>query len=206
MRSNMDTKIQNIEDAMYLLQKRKENTFVSIRETERVVSTRDAILPIMERLALDRYSFRQASVASVVIDKAQAMLLVRSQVKEVYADVISTPALMYLGEYHTRCLFTKSVSSIEECELASEEHVQEEKLVLDIDDYNQAYDILLGEYDRQRGAETWDDFEEETEDAFDETAQKMTAENEIGVQTDETKEQTRKGKRGRRKKVISKAV
>lgn len=202
----MDTKIQSIEDAMYLLQKRKENTFVSIRGTERVVSTRGAILPIMERLALDRYSFRQASVASSVIDKAQAMLLVRSQVKEVYADVISEPALMYLGEYHTRCLFEKRVPVIEADDMAKVENAQEEKLVLDIEDYNQAFDILQGEYDRQRGAEQWDDFEDEIieTDALKEAEKNMTAD-EIGVQTDEAETQ-KKGKRGRKKKVISEAV
>jgi len=136
----MERKIQDIEDAIYLLQKKKETTFVSIRGTERYVSSKIGIEPLLDRLTVDKYSFADGVVADKQIDKAKAMILVKSQVREVYAKLISEPALEYFGEYHVRCLFAGRVPSFGEAENCFESEV------MDTDDYNEAYNRMLAHY------------------------------------------------------------
>lgn len=56
---------------------------------------------------------KNASVADKVIGKAAAALLTAGKVKEVYADVISQPALHLLQEAHIKTSFKQTVDHIE---------------------------------------------------------------------------------------------
>lgn len=82
-----------------------------------------------------------ASVADKVVGKAAAMLLVRGGAIEVYAEVISEPALEALKRHNVPCVFGECVPNIINrnktgiCPM--------EQAVLDENDIEKAYGILV---------------------------------------------------------------
>ena len=77
----------------------KENLFnlVVYKENKFHTSNKRGVLPLVELLE-SNINFRSASAADKVVGKATSFLYVLLGVKEVYADVISKPALKVLQE------------------------------------------------------------------------------------------------------------
>lgn len=92
-------------------------------------------------LSLQSGSLAGASVADKVVGKAAAMLLVRGGAIEVYAEVISEPALEVFKRHGVPCVFGELVPNIINrnktgiCPM--------EQAVLDVDDIEKAYGILI---------------------------------------------------------------
>lgn len=92
-------------------------------------------------ISLQSGSLTGAFVADKVVGKAAAMMLVRGGAIEVYAEIISLPALEFLKKHKVICLYGELVPNIINrnktgiCPM--------EKAVLDETDVNRAYKILV---------------------------------------------------------------
>lgn len=98
------------------------------------------IKPLLTELDKDINFFVNAAVADRVIGKAAALLMVLAKVNEVYAAVISLPAISVFERFSIPFSFGKKVDRIENrtntglCPM--------ESLCMDIDDPNAAFAVL----------------------------------------------------------------
>lgn len=92
-------------------------------------------------LSLQTGALSGACVADKVVGKAAAMLLVRGGAVEVYAEVISSPALEVLKNHKIICLYGKEVPNI--INRTKTGICPMEQAVLGVDDIEKAYKILL---------------------------------------------------------------
>ena len=92
-------------------------------------------------LSLQDGSLSGASVADKIVGKAAALLLVRGGAVEVYAEVVSEPALKVLEKHRILCIHGEVVENIQNrvrsgiCPM--------ESAVSEIDDPQKAYEVLL---------------------------------------------------------------
>ncbi len=82
-----------------------------------------------------------AFAADKVIGKAAAMLFVRGKIGEVYAELISEPALEVFERHGVPCSYKKCVPNIINREGTG--MCPMERAVLDVDDVEKAYEILI---------------------------------------------------------------
>lgn len=82
-----------------------------------------------------------ASVADKVVGKAAAMLLVRGGAAEIYAEVISEPALEVFEEHVVYCAYNTLVPNI--INRAKDGLCPMEQAVLGVNDIERAYEILV---------------------------------------------------------------
>lgn len=91
---------------MDLLDKAKEllkqdnHTFVAVSDRDVYTSSMHGIVPIISKVEEDALYFKGYYVADKVIGKSAAMLLIRSQIACLYAEVLSEHAKNILDEYH----------------------------------------------------------------------------------------------------------
>lgn len=95
---------------------------------------------IKKLLELQNGSLSGAFVADKVVGKAAAMLLVRGGALEVYAEIISEPALNVLKEHHVLCLYGAVVPNIINREGTG--ICPMEQAVLNVSDIEKAHVIL----------------------------------------------------------------
>lgn len=95
---------------------------------------------IKSLLALQTGSLTGAFVADKIIGKAAAMLLARGGAIEVYAEVISEPALKVLHDRHILCVYEKLVPNIINREGTG--ICPMESAVLNMDGLDAAFEIL----------------------------------------------------------------
>lgn len=91
-------------------------------------------------LSLQSGSLTGAFVADKIVGKAAAMLLVRGGALEVYAEVISEPALETLKKHKVICIYGELVPFIENNDKTG--LCPMEQAVLKIDDVAIAYEVL----------------------------------------------------------------
>lgn len=92
-------------------------------------------------LSLEPGSLTGAFVADKIVGKAAAMLLVRGGTIEVYAEIISEPALEVLKKHKIICLYGTLVPNIINRDKTG--ICPMEEAVLGIDDVKTAYEILV---------------------------------------------------------------
>lgn len=92
-------------------------------------------------LSLQTGSLTGAFVADKVVGKAAAMMLARGGAIEVYAGVISTPALEVFKNHRIICLYETLVPNI--INRDKTDICPMEKAVLDVEDIEKAYEILI---------------------------------------------------------------
>lgn len=92
-------------------------------------------------LSLQSGSLVGAFVADKVVGKAAAMLLVRGGAIEVYAEIISIPALEAFKKHKVLCLYGELVKNIVNRDRSG--ICPMEQAVLDVDDVAKAYEILI---------------------------------------------------------------
>lgn len=92
-------------------------------------------------LSLQSGSLTGAFVADKVVGKAAAMLLVRGGAIEVYAEVISEPALEVFKNHKVLCLYSELVKNIVNRDKTG--ICPMEQAVLGVDDITKAYKILV---------------------------------------------------------------
>lgn len=92
-------------------------------------------------LSLQSGSLTGAFVADKVIGKAAAMMLVRGGAIEVYAEIISEPALEVFKRHRVICLYGEVVPNIINRDKTG--ICPMEQAVLEVDDIAKAYKILV---------------------------------------------------------------
>lgn len=92
-------------------------------------------------LSLQSGSLTGSFVADKVVGKAAAMLLVRGGAIEVYAEVISEPALAMLKKHRVICLYGTLVPNIINRDNTG--ICPMEQAVLNVDSVEDAYEILI---------------------------------------------------------------
>ncbi|WP_317854583.1 DUF1893 domain-containing protein [Chakrabartyella piscis] len=103
-------------------------------------SSKKGIAPIMEVLATDPKFLQGALVADRVIGKAAAMLLVKAGIWELYAEVISEHARMFLEVHNIPITYSKVVPYI--INRKGDGMCPMEATVLDMKNVNEAYVAL----------------------------------------------------------------
>ncbi len=103
-------------------------------------SSKKGIAPIMEVLATDPKFLQGALVADRVIGKAAAMLLVKAGIWELYAEVISEHARMFLEVHNIPITYSKVVPYI--INRKGDGMCPMESTVLDMKNVNEAYVAL----------------------------------------------------------------
>lgn len=89
------------------------HTFVCINEDTVFTSEKQGIAPIMELLHKDKNLLKGAYIADRVIGKAAALLLIKGEIKELYADIISEHAMLVLKKSNIIVSYGKLVPYIE---------------------------------------------------------------------------------------------
>ena len=92
-------------------------------------------------LSIQNGTLAGASVADKVVGKAAAMLFVRGGIKEVYAEIISEPALEVFKRHGVPCAFGELVKNI--INRTNTGICPMEQAVLDENDIERAYEILV---------------------------------------------------------------
>ena len=92
-------------------------------------------------LSLQSGSLTGAFVADKIVGKAAAMMLVRGGAIEVYAEIISEPALAVFKAHRVICLHGEVVKNIINRDKTG--ICPMEQAVLDVDDIGKAYEILI---------------------------------------------------------------
>lgn len=100
-----------IEKAKNLLES-NSYTCVVVKEDTFVFSNLTGIMPLMKWIEEDLETLKNCFVADRVIGKAAALLMIFSNVKEVYAETISEHALECFKNYHIPISYTKKVPYI----------------------------------------------------------------------------------------------
>ena len=129
---------RNLEQAKTLLIE-QQLTCVVLCETHTYTSTQRGIAPLMQWLK-EGVDMQGAYVADKVVGKAAAYLYVLLGVREVYAAVISRPALDVLQRYNIGIVYDMLVPAIRN--RTDTGFCPMETTVLDIDDANEAYRVL----------------------------------------------------------------
>lgn len=89
------------------------HTFVCINEDTVFTSEKQGVAPIMELLHKDEHLLKGAYIADRVIGKAAALLLIKGEIKELYADIISEHAMLVLKKSNIIVSYGKLVPYIE---------------------------------------------------------------------------------------------
>lgn len=95
---------------------------------------------IVTLLKLQHGSLGGAFVADKVVGKAAALLLVRGGALEVYAEVISEPALEVLAKHRVLCIHKEVVKNIMNND--DTDICPMESAVLEVDDPDSAFELL----------------------------------------------------------------
>lgn len=116
-------------------------TYIAYLQTgEEFHSMKHGIAPIMEQLALDDNVFENATVGDKVIGKAAALLLIKANIKELFANVISEHALQVLDQYKIPVQYVEKVPYIRN--RAGDGMCPMENTVLTTNDPDEAYVLL----------------------------------------------------------------
>lgn len=109
------------------------------------VSHQPGLAPLVNLLKNSPEMLRGGSVADKIVGKAAAFLLIYGGVKEVYAEIISSHALMVLERSDIKLEYNKMVPYIKN--RAGTDTCPMEKRVLDIDDVETGAAALLSLFD-----------------------------------------------------------
>lgn len=131
--------MSNVERAKSILSAQKNCTCVFCKGERFYTSTYRGIYALVQFLSQD-VDLTNFSVADKVIGKAAALLLVIAGVKEVYAQVMSEPALYTLSYYGILCTYTQIVPEILDYE--RKEICPLEAIIAHTKDPEEAYQIL----------------------------------------------------------------
>ena len=104
------------------------------------ISYKSGIKPILLPLRRKTLFFKDSILVDKAIGKAVAMLLIRSQVKEVHTLLMSKEAVKLFEKYHIKYSYDKLCDYI--MNNNGDDLCPMEKTVLDVDDLDEAYHLL----------------------------------------------------------------
>lgn len=131
--------MKDIEKAKELLLEPK--TLVLVKGDTTYTSELNGIKPLINFIS-DGYDLKDFSMADKIIGKAQSMLAVKANIKEVYAKVLSISAKTILEKYNIP--YTYDVLTEKIINRTKDDICPMEKAVKGIDDIEEAYKILKG--------------------------------------------------------------
>ena len=134
----------NIDKAKELLCK-NEYTCVVLKDDKEYSSRDRGVKPLLYWLNSD-IDLKGAVVADKVVGKAAAFLYVLLQVEQVYAGVLSEPALKVLEGHNIKVTFGQKVSAIRNRDNTG--FCPMESAVWDIDNPKEAHQVILNTLDR----------------------------------------------------------
>lgn len=113
---------------------------VLYREGKFETSHEKGIRPLMDWLKKDNQAFRKGVIADKVVGKAAALLMIRGGVQEVYAGILSEPALESLNRHQVPVSYGTLVPYI--INRTRDGMCPMEQACLNTDDPGEAYRIL----------------------------------------------------------------
>lgn len=116
-----------------------ENTLVLCKDNDVIISTLDGIKPLINLLNENK-DVKGYSLADKIIGKAQAMLIVKAGIKEVYAKVLSKNGERILKKYNVPYSF--DILTDEIINRKGTGPCPMEIAVKDIEDIEKAYEVL----------------------------------------------------------------
>ena len=118
-----------------------ENSFVCMKGEEIHTSKKHGIAPILELIKEKKEVLIKATIADKVIGKAAALLLIKADIKEMYAGIISEHALKILLQNHITVEYDTLVPYISNRK--NDGMCPMEEAVLQIDSPEEAYLVLI---------------------------------------------------------------
>lgn len=115
-------------------------SIVVFNNGEYIKSDDKSIKTMLELIKTKTFFLKDSYVADKVVGKAAALLFAKAGVSEVYAIIISKPALEVLREHDIKVVYEKQVDNI--INRLGDDICPMEKRVLDISDPDKAFDIL----------------------------------------------------------------
>lgn len=115
-------------------------TCVVVKENAAMHSNLTGIMPLINWIEKDLEILKDSYVADKAIGKAAALLMIYSNIKEVYADVISEHALECFKKYNISVSYTKKVPYI--LNRTKSDMCPMEKACLETNNPKEAYEIL----------------------------------------------------------------
>lgn len=129
--------MNNLEKAKLNL--KDENTLVLVKGEIIYVSQGHGVRPMLDFIN-NKIDLTGFSVADKVVGKGAAMLFIYAKISEVYARLISKPALAVLNEHKVKVTYDKLVNNI--INKRGDDLCPMEKATLNIDDILEAYKVL----------------------------------------------------------------
>lgn len=121
--------------------KKHNYTCVALKDDFEYHSKKTGISPLLDPMLEDELYFKDMKIADKVIGKSAAMLLIKSQVKHIYAVVLSEHAKKILDVYGIPYNYEKLVPYI--VNRTKDGMCPMEQTVLDMTDLNQAFHALI---------------------------------------------------------------
>lgn len=131
--------MKDIDKAKHLLVEPK--TLILVKDDVVYTSELNGIKPLMNFIN-DGYDLKGFSLADKIIGKAQSMLAIKAGIKEVYAKVLSVNGKIILEKYNIPYSYEILTEKI--INRTKDDICPMEKAVKDIDDIEEAYEILKG--------------------------------------------------------------
>lgn len=129
--------MKDIDKAKLLL--KDDITLVLVKDNDIIKSKLRGIKPLINILN-ENIDISDYSLADKIVGKAQALLSVKANIKEVYANVMSISATKILNKYNIPYSYKTLTDKI--INHSGDDICPMEKAVLNIDDYNIAYEKL----------------------------------------------------------------
>ncbi len=129
----------------------EENTFVCKKGKRIHTSQKKGVAPILDLLQKDPEYLTGSRVVDKVIGRAAALLLIKGNVSGLYTEVISKHALEILNQYgRMEVSYGKCVEYI--INRAGDDMCPLEKATMNIDDPQQAYDVIIETLEKLKNA------------------------------------------------------
>ena len=130
----------NINDLKYILLK-ENHTLVIYKNNASVITSNDrGVNSLIKLIKEDKSQLSGSLIADKVIGKAAALLMIYAGVKEIYAPIISKPALQTLLKHNVKVYYNKEVERI--INRKGDGLCPMETLCLDIEKPDEAYLLL----------------------------------------------------------------
>lgn len=128
-----------IEEAKKLM-KSHNSTCVALKQGQEYVSTLKGVAPLLQPLVKDIEFFQGSYVVDRVIGKAAAILLIKGQIKQLHAIMLSKHAKKILEQYAISYTYDELVEHI--INRDGTDMCPMEKAVLEIDDIEQGFWVI----------------------------------------------------------------
>lgn len=101
-----------VNDLKSILTKENHTVVIYKNDASVIVSDDRGVAPLMKLITEDKTQLKDSIIADKIIGKAAALLMIYSEVKEVFTPVISQPALQVFEKHNIKIHYDKLVDRI----------------------------------------------------------------------------------------------